>query len=105
MIEFLSDSAVFGITLVYVSAFMFVRYYIGKKLDKYSDAPALHTYLFKPLPMMVMFLIADWLGDSSTALKAVATTLCLFIMCHAAYKIGGLLRLLASQRKQLFPPK
>jgi hypothetical protein len=98
MIDFLSNDAVFAIALAYVGILTGGRFFFGLKIAKFSKAPPLKSYLFKPLPIVTMFMAANWLGDDATALKAAATTLCLLVMCHSAFKIGGLRGLMARNR-------
>jgi hypothetical protein len=98
MIDFLSNDAVFLIAIGYVGFFTVGRFYFGQKLMKVATQPMLKTYLFKPAPLVAMFVLADLFGEHSAVLKAVATTLCMFVMFHAAFKIGCLRGSLARHR-------
>lgn len=98
MIEFLSAGGVFGITLGYVVMFTMARFYFGRQLAKVSTAAPLKSYLFKPLPLVCLFLVAGIAGEHAIALKAVATTLCIMVMLQSAYKVGGLKGSIARQK-------
>jgi hypothetical protein len=99
VIDFLSADGVFAIALTYVVMFTLARLYWGHKLAKTSPVPSFTTYAYKPLPLIAIFLLADFLGDNAVALKCVATTLCLFFMFQSAFKVGGLRGALARINK------